>query len=435
LLYKTVANGASRGWVRLLDSSNYTTYTVKKDGTGASGNWGINITGSAGSVAWGNITGKPNYAGSSSAGGAANLANALNINNSASLANCLQYIQTSSQTSGNDLPTSAWWHVLKFNHGTGDTYYKRLLALDFHSNTIKTAYATTDGAVKRWDTLLSSDNYDDYALPLSGGILTGTLTLKRDSAPSLGTRIPLVEISYKNTDSTAWYGGSIIDVLGSGETSTNYNAYVRMGSPSGSTFITAGECSTSGIYSKIASSTDEKLYLLSDTNIYFYASCANDASSYTLAQTIEASKITAHVPLYGAVWNDYAEYRSGETTEPGKVVKECPDGILRITESRLEPGCEIISDTFGFAIGETDECKTPVATSGRVLAYPFEDRNTFELGQAVCSGPNGTVSKMTREEIMMYPERIIGTVSEIPEYEIWGTGNVAINGRIWIRIR
>lgn len=137
----------------------------------------------------------------------------------------------------------------------------------------------------------------------------------------------------------------------------------------------------------------------------------------------------------GAVWNDYAEYRSGASTEPGKVVKECPDGILRITESRLEPGCEIISDTFGFAIGETDECKTPVATSGRVLAYPFEDKDTFELGQAVCSGPNGTVSKMTREEVMMYPERIIGTVSEIPQYETWGTGNVAVNERIWIRVR
>ena len=36
------------------------------DGTGASGTWGINVTGSAGSVAWGNVTGKPStYAPSS----------------------------------------------------------------------------------------------------------------------------------------------------------------------------------------------------------------------------------------------------------------------------------------------------------------------------------------------------------------------------------
>lgn len=46
-------------WRRILDSSNYTEYTVTKSGSGASGTWGINVTGSAGSVAWGNIAGKP----------------------------------------------------------------------------------------------------------------------------------------------------------------------------------------------------------------------------------------------------------------------------------------------------------------------------------------------------------------------------------------
>lgn len=43
----------------LLHTSNYTTYTVTKTGSGASGTWGINVTGSAGSVAWGNVSGKP----------------------------------------------------------------------------------------------------------------------------------------------------------------------------------------------------------------------------------------------------------------------------------------------------------------------------------------------------------------------------------------
>ena len=43
----------------VINAGNYTSYTVKKDGTGASGTWGINVTGSAGSVAWGNVSGKP----------------------------------------------------------------------------------------------------------------------------------------------------------------------------------------------------------------------------------------------------------------------------------------------------------------------------------------------------------------------------------------
>lgn len=34
-------------WTNILDSDNYTSYTVKKDGTGASGTWGINISGNA----------------------------------------------------------------------------------------------------------------------------------------------------------------------------------------------------------------------------------------------------------------------------------------------------------------------------------------------------------------------------------------------------
>lgn len=37
-------------WQELLSSGNYTTYTVTKTGSGASGTWGINITGSAGSA-------------------------------------------------------------------------------------------------------------------------------------------------------------------------------------------------------------------------------------------------------------------------------------------------------------------------------------------------------------------------------------------------
>ena len=43
----------------LLHTSNYTDYTVTKTGSGASGTWGINVTGSAGSVAWGNVSGRP----------------------------------------------------------------------------------------------------------------------------------------------------------------------------------------------------------------------------------------------------------------------------------------------------------------------------------------------------------------------------------------
>ena len=46
-IYWRTATSLSGGWKKLLDSNNYTDYTVKKDGTGASGTWGISITGNA----------------------------------------------------------------------------------------------------------------------------------------------------------------------------------------------------------------------------------------------------------------------------------------------------------------------------------------------------------------------------------------------------
>ena len=112
------------------------------------------------------------------------------------------------------------------------------------------------------------------------------------------------------------------------------------------------------------------------------------------------------------------------------------------TTKRLMPGCKVTSDTFGFAIGETEKAKTPIAVSGRVLVYPYRPREEYSLGDALCSAPNGTVDIMTREEIREYPERIIGTVSEIPMYETWYAGDieddktaVPVNGRIWIYVK
>lgn len=145
--------------------------------------------------------------------------------------------------------------------------------------------------------------------------------------------------------------------------------------------------------------------------------------------------------VYNAVWNDYAECRNVETEEPGRCVTETTSKKMALTTERLQAGCKFISDTFGTCIGETEWAKVPIAVSGRVLAYPYRAREEYKLGDAVCSAPNGMVDIMTRDEIMMYPERIVGTVSEIPDYEIWQAGSkenpspIQVNGRIWIYVR
>ena len=140
--------------------------------------------------------------------------------------------------------------------------------------------------------------------------------------------------------------------------------------------------------------------------------------------------------LMGAAWNDYAEYRETKTEiEPGRVVIETGNGDLVLSQERMAPAPNVVSDTFGFAIGQTEKCNTPIAIAGRALVYPFEDRENFKAGDVVCAGPEGTVSLMTREEIKEYPDRILGIVSEIPNYETWGETNIKVNNRIWIKIK
>jgi len=188
--------------------------------------------------------------------------------------------------------------------------------------------------------------------------------------------------------------------------------------------------------------------------MYAYAYTAGSTTTTTLSVGINKDgtnkRTYTDAAIYGAVWNDYAEYRASIAKEPGRVLVEDTDGIMKIAQSRLLPGCRVFSDTFGMAIGETEKDNTPIAVSGRVLAYPYRNRSEYHLGDAVCSAPNGTIDIMTREEIMTYPERIIGTVSEIPTYEEWECGycytstekdktqvksKVKVNGRIWIYVR
>lgn len=237
-------------------------------------------------------------------------------------------------------------------------------------------------------------------LPLSGGTLTGGLTLRNGA--------------YNYHSDTTSYGLNCAnsDIC---QVNSIYTADLADGA-------------TEGIHFYNTSTTWDTVTAKSGT-FYFIANHTGSSTTLTGSATIQAGAV------YGAVWNDYAEYReTKEEIEVGRVVVENGDDTLSLATERLMPGANVVSDTFGFAIGETETSKTPLAVSGRALVYPYEDRNSYKPGDPVCSGPNGTVSKMTRKEVMQYPDRMIGTVSAIPDYETWGTGNVEVNGRIWIKI-
>lgn len=224
-------------------------------------------------------------------------------------------------------------------------------------------------------------------------------------------------------------------------TNDNYGNGIAIGG-GGPTIIGGGE-SADAAANSLGTVGNENMWICNDGAIEFYPNLQNGwTTSYR--NWIDTSGYYHGIKVYGAVWNDYAECREvKEDIAPGRCVREVGDGTLIPTTARLQRGCNIVSDTFGFAIGETERCKTPIAVSGRVLAYLYENRELARqrIGYGVCSGPDGTVSIMTEEEERMYPNMIVGTISEVPDYEIWHAGSesnsteIKVDGRIWIKVK
>ena len=170
--------------------------------------------------------------------------------------------------------------------------------------------------------------------------------------------------------------------------------------------------------------------------VSFTTTCTGQTYTGTNAFSINTRNGYAYCArMHNAVWNDYAEYRESKIDKPGLCVQENDNGILTLSDKRLIPGACIVSDTYGNAMGKTEKATTPIAVSGRVLVYTSQSRENYHAGMSVCSAPDGKVDIMTREEIQKYPDAIIGIVSEIPDYEEWGSENVKVDGRIWIKVR
>ena len=192
-----------------------------------------------------------------------------------------------------------------------------------------------------------------------------------------------------------------------------------------------------------AVSADEAINTMNSTNVQVSTSTSK---AYVLGVTSAASGYQSPIfnseiyiensVLMGAAWNDYAEYRRQfEDLKPGYCVSSKKDGSVFQTTERLQYCEGIVSDTFGFAIGQSISCNVPLAVCGRVLAYYNGEKDDYNIGDPVCAGPAGKICKMTRDEVREWPDRMIGTVSEIPEYETWGANNILVDNRIWIKVK
>lgn len=281
-------------------------------------------------------------------------------------------------------------------------------------------------------------SYNSGTLYLSGNNSTGLAALydsnygfilKRDTSNS-GYYLTATQATLSrgmNSESTVYYGINSLQYFNTATSTTSGATVVANPTSEWYYHIRMNHANNLGYYG-------DQAWSFHSNNAY-YRRIVNGSDQGWVRIWLQGNAVT------GAVWNDYAECRQSDFNEPGYVMFEKGDDTLEKTYTRLQPFAGVISDTWGFSQGETEKAKTNIAVAGRVLVYPYQNRNNYKPGDCVCSAPNGTVDIMTREEVIQYPDRIVGTVSCVPDYEEWGGGKhadrdpVKVNGRIWIKVR
>lgn len=319
----------------------------------------------------------------------------------------------------NDTPTNGWWYILRNRHTNQSNNYYTDIAIPFNDTSIYYKIIRGGTLAQSWTKLLDTNN---YASVLDNRYFTKSQIQNKGLLKDFGfqtTSNNLASMLSSNqfTVFTNWWDSSntyMPYIYGSGIMIPHLDANFR-------SFI-YGRCNSSDVYYGWVGGTN-------------YNSNPLNYSISWKRFWLQGDSVT------GAVWNDYAECREADTIEPGYVLVETGDDSLTKSTERLSPFAGVSSDTWGFSQGETDKAKTPIAVAGRVLVYPWQDRNNYKPGDCVCTAPEGKVDIMTREEIIQYPDRIVGTVSSVPTYDKWGGGEKAdrepvdVNGRIWIKVR
>ena len=353
--------------------------------------------------------------------------------------------------------TSSRYKYINFNNGSASHAYIRADSGDA-TNLTASQFCFVERSPKSTADGSDAGGGEYYVLPACTKGLTSTVTYNiytskdvipianggtgATSASAARTKLELGTAAVKNVETTLGASSANIPTSAAVATYVTGKGYLTSHQSLSTCVKTTGNWTLAGTitFSGVISSTNTTAGA-SGAGAIKTSGGIYSAKAIYCGTTITAAGNITGAKVYNAVWNDYAECRQAYTDEPGYCVTETKNGVMAKTWERLQPGCKMISDTFGTCMGETDEAKTPIAVAGRVLAYPCRDISEYHLGDAVCSAPDGKIDIMTREEIREYPERIVGTVSEIPSYDVWYGGTkedpqkIPVNGRIWIYVR
>ena len=303
-------------WNTILDSNNYTSYTVTKTGSGASGSWGISVTGTAAK------TTRLGKIADNTAGTDTNVVATDGLN--------VRWYSATGKISGQ--PTQ---YGFLFTVATGENsnenhqlWAEQANGSLYHRGTNGSSHASPPA----FKTILDSGNYTSYTVTKTGSGASG----------SWGISVTGSSASCTGNSNTADYQNCV---------ATNEIRYARNGNMASANDLWQGWAFAEGKVAVI--------------NGWRFGN-GNGALA-----PIYGSKV------YNAIWNDFAEYRESDVFEGGRVLVSDGHGKLVLATERLQPAARVISDTFGCSVGQSDKAKTPIGVAGRVLVYPYQCQDVF----------------------------------------------------------
>jgi hypothetical protein len=159
-------SGTWQAWRVVLDSSNYTSYAPSLTGSGASGTWGINVTGTAGSA--------PANGGTATALSSSNYISqkgstgSWNADFQNTPAGTVTYNGDVGANTTNN-PGNTWWIQQNFRHTNASNYWGTQVAWGWEDNANRLATRNiTGGTFGNWVYYLNSSNYNSYAMAGAG---------------------------------------------------------------------------------------------------------------------------------------------------------------------------------------------------------------------------------------------------------------------------
>ena len=235
--------------------------------------------------------------------------------------------------------------------------------------------------------------YDSTKLPLSGGTMTGNITIPATGMSWIGGKdsAPIQQDMSSNTS-------SYFPIIRQKQANVTYNI--------------GGLNGQFGIYmyqnSRTDNGTDAALKMDSSGNV-------------TATGTFTATRV------YNAVYNDYAECFANTNLIYNEVlhrIVEIDDNeCVRLASKNSYRVIGVVSDNYGHLLGGTEEDvqnsnKIPVGLAGTLYVYTLDEIDTKNIGKLVCADNNGYATLAEKDCEGTIVGKIIGFNKEYHQYKV-----------------